>query len=77
MISCVVDVGENEGTPEDHLRVREQKDQEDESFEIQLPVRTDAESIAHCQKKIPQHCRQPVQNSGLLRTEELECHRPC
>lgn len=46
MIRCVVNVGKHKGAPEDHLSIREQKDQKDESFEIELPISTDAESIA-------------------------------
>ena len=60
MVGRKISVCKDEDEPQQHLRVGEQEDQEDEPFEVELPIGPYAKSIADCKQKIPHSGGNPV-----------------
>jgi len=73
VVGSVVQVvlAEHEDAPEQDLDVGEDEDEEDEHFEVQLPVGDDAEGVADGQQEVPHNTDHPVPDSPHLRAEEL------
>ena len=72
MIGLILDLHEHQNSPNDDLRVRQKKNNENKPLEVQLLIRLDAQRVRNSQKYIPENGSHPIKNSTLFGTQKFK-----
>ena len=72
MVCKSIYIEDYKGTSKNNLKIGEQEDDKDESFEVQLAICPNAECVAENKQRISQKGGDPIYSTRLFRTEKLE-----